>query len=165
MVVTCSCPSCQHQTSVTAAAGAHCAPVSRLQLGYNSIPTADWGQPAAGLGAAAGAALAAGAGGSLSLHFVSVCGEAPRPSPPWPAPPAAPAAPRTPAPPLRPSAGRLYPAARQVRGRGTVGTVGMGLETEIVSSIGLPPGFLMWGRTNGRRPGQGVTVSPHLHHW
>ena len=65
--------------------GAHCAPVSRLQLGYNSIPTADWGQPAAGLGAAAGAALAAGAGGSLSLHFVSVCGEAPRPSPPQPA--------------------------------------------------------------------------------
>ena len=38
--------------------GAHCAPVSRLQLGYNSIPTADWVQAAAGLGAAAGAALA-----------------------------------------------------------------------------------------------------------
>ena len=83
---------------------------------------------------------------------------------PRPAPPAAPAAPRTPAPPLRPSAGRLYPAARQLRGPRR-GTVGMGLETEIVSSIGLPAGFLMWGRTNGRQPGQGVTVSPHLPHW
>ena len=96
-MVTCSCPSCQHQTSVTAAGwvlGAHCAPVSRLQLGYNSIPTADWVQAAAGLGAAAGAALA-----SVPLVLVLVAAfpyisslfVARRPSPPRPPHPPRPA--------------------------------------------------------------------------
>ena len=169
-VVTCSCPSCQHQTSVTAAAGwvptvlpsPVCSSVtipSRLRTGASLLPGS--GPPLV----LPSLLVLVAAFPYISSLFVARRRAPARPSPPWPAPPAAPAAPRTPAPPLRPSAGRLYPAARQVRGRGTVGTVGMGLETEIVSSIGLPPGFLMWGRTNGRRPGQGVTVSPHLHHW